>query len=191
MSEPKKKSARTQLVLIAIVFFGPLVVAAWLYYQGEFFQPASRTNVGALLEPIVNLKDEIPDSPLHEHNASAWLLIYANTGECGEDCRNSLFTIRQLRLMLGKDMDRVGRVFLHGESLPDTVFLADEHTGLIALRDDATSDFLTNKKPGELAAGGYYLVDPHGNLVMYFHPGLDPGDVLDDLKKLLRLSRIG
>ena len=93
--------------------------------------------------------------------------------------------------MLGKEMDRVGRVFLHGESAPDTVFLAAEHKGLITLRDNALSELLSNKRPGELAAGGYFLVDPLDNLVMYFHPGLDPGDMVDDIKRLLGLSHIG
>jgi hypothetical protein len=43
----------------------------------------------------------------------------------------------------------------------------------------------------DLPAGGYYLVDPLGNLVMYFRPDLDPSDMVDDIKHLLRLSRIG
>jgi hypothetical protein len=93
--------------------------------------------------------------------------------------------------MLGKEMDRVRRIFLHGESLPDTVFLAAEHQGLISLSDNDLSKLLNQKKPSELAAGGYYLIDPHGNLVMYFHPGIRPGDMIDDIKRLLRLSRIG
>ena len=71
------------------------------------------------------------------------------------------------------------------------MFLADEHPGLITLQDSALSELLQNKKPGELAAGGYYLIDPHGNLVMYFQPDLDPRDVNDDIKRLLKLSRIG
>jgi hypothetical protein len=35
--------------------------------------------------------------------------------------------------MLGKEMDRLIRVFLHGDSAPDTVLLADEHEGLVTL----------------------------------------------------------
>jgi hypothetical protein len=93
--------------------------------------------------------------------------------------------------MLGKEMDRLVRVFLHGDTTPDTVFLADEHAGLITLKDSGVSDLLENKKPAELAAGGYYLVDPLGNLVMYFRPDIDPGDMVEDIKHLLELSRIG
>ena len=48
-----------------------------------------------------------------------------------------------------------------------------------------------NNKPTELPAGGYYLIDPLGNLVMYFRPDMNPSDMVDDIKRLLRLSRIG
>ena len=50
---------------------------------------------------------------------------------------------------------------------------------------------LNNKRPAELPAGGYYLVDPLGNLVLYFRPDLDPSEMVDDIKHLLKLSRIG
>lgn len=191
MTERKPGSGRTQLLLIAAVFFVPLIVAAWLYYGGEGAQPEGRANQGALLEPIINLQDTLPESALYEQGDAAWLLIYAASGPCGEDCQQGLYTTRQIRLMLGKEMDRVRRIFLHGETLPDTVFLANEHPGLVSLRDDALSELLNKKRPEALATGGYFLIDPHTNLVMYFHPGIDPGDMVGDIKRLLKLSRIG
>ncbi|MDH3748200.1 MAG: hypothetical protein OER97_08325 [Gammaproteobacteria bacterium] len=93
--------------------------------------------------------------------------------------------------MLGKQMVRVGRIFLHGETVLDTVFLGNEHQGLITLEDSALSELLDTKKPAGLREGGYYLIDPQGNLVMYFHPELAPRDMVDDIKRLLKLSRIG
>lgn len=191
MNEPKRNSARTHLVLIAIVFFGPLIIAAWLYYGGFFSGSAPGTNHGALLDPIINLVDELPDSRLHGHGDGRWMLLYGNQGECGPACREALYTIRQSRTMLGKNMDRVARIFLHGESRPDTVFLAAEHQGLINIEDVSLSGLLDNKRPAGLPAGGYYLIDPLGNLVLYFRPDIDPSDMVDDIKHLLKLSRIG
>ena len=191
MNEPERGSGRLQLLAIAAVFFVPLLAAGWLYYKGELIQPTGRSNNGALLEPVINLVDELPESPLYEHNPGHWLLVYQDAGVCEDECRQGLYTIRQIRLMLGKEMNRVQRIFLHGETLPDTVFLVNEHQGLISLQDESLSEVLSHQKPAELAAGGYYLIDPHSNLVMYFHPDLDPGDMIDDIKRLLRLSRIG
>jgi hypothetical protein len=190
MSENKTTWARLQMLLIASVFFGPLAIATWMYYGGHF-QPEGRTNHGALLQPIVNIAGELPESAIVAEGDGYWLLVYADGLECRQPCIDALYVIRQSRKMLGKEMDRLLRVFLHGESSPDTVFLADEHAGLITLRDENLSALLNNKKPAELSAGGYFLMDPLGNLVMYFDPEIDPRDMVGDIKHLLKLSRIG
>lgn len=186
----KKNSARVHLVLIALVFFGPLVVAAFMYYGGAF-NPSARTNHGVLLEPIVNIGDQLPDTKVLTIGDGHWVLLYKNSAECDPDCLNALYTIRQSRRMLGREMERVIRVFLHGDSPPDTVFLAQEHAGLINLSDSELSRLLHNKKPAAAPPGGYFLLDPLGNLVMYFEPDIDPSDMVEDVKRLLKLSRIG
>jgi len=178
------------MLLIASIFFGPLIVATVMYYGGHF-QPEGRTNHGALLEPIVSAVEHLPDSGVVEQGDGYWSLIYSGSGECGDDCKNALITLRQSQKMLGKESHRIKRVFLHGESSPDTVFLADEHAGLITTREDALRALLNNKKPAELSGGGYFLMDPLGNLVMYFEPDINPSDMVEDIKRLLKLSRIG
>ncbi len=191
MTESKKHKGRVQLLLVAAVFIGPLALAAWLYFAGQDMTPESRTNNGALLEPIVNVGELLPDSPLLEAGDGRWVLLYANAGVCDEACEYSLYTLRQSRLMLGKEMGRLLRVFLRGESAPDTVLLTEEHAGLITLQDSDLADLLDNKKPADLATGGYYLVDPLGNLVLYFAPDIDPSAMVEDIKHLLEFSRIG
>lgn len=183
-----RRAGRRQFLLIALLFFGPLILAAWLYYGG-ILRPESRSNHGVLLEPIVNLHDVMPGLELLGDRR--WQLVYADDGPCDDACREALYTLRQSRLMLGEDMDRVRRVFLHGATPPDTLFLADEHEGLTTLQDPGLRALLDDKKPGRLAAGGFYLIDPHGNLVMYFDPGTDPRDMVGDIEHLLELSRIG
>lgn len=189
--EPGQRKSRLLLLLVALVFLGPLIIAAWLYNQGDSLAPSGRTNHGELLEPIVNVSDHLSALAVAGQYGGPWLLVYANTASCDDPCRDALYTYRQARLMLGKEMDRVRRVFLRGDTLPDTVFLTEEHPGLITIEDSSLSGLLNNKRPAELPAGGYFLIDPHGNLVMYFRPDLDPAKMVDDIKHLLRLSRIG
>ena len=152
MSEERAKRGRIHFLLIAAVFFGPLLIATWLYYGGSSLQPETTANHGTLLEPIVNLNDSVPDSSVLDQRL--WLLLYADGAACGEGCLKSLYTLRQSRLMLGREMDRVQRVFLHGDEAPDTLLLADEHKGLVTLQDDALRTVLDNKKPQEMADGG-------------------------------------
>jgi len=186
---PTQRKSRLQLLLVALVFLGPLAVAAWFYFQGA--APSGRTNHGALLEPIINVSDQLSAFDDGNPQGRTWILLYRNPGDCEDTCRKALYTYRQTRLMLGKEMDRVQRVFLHGDSPPDTVLLAEEHPGLITIEDSTLDELLNNKRPVELPAGGFYLIDPLGNLVMYFRPDLNPADMVDDVKHLLRLSRIG
>jgi hypothetical protein len=189
VSDSRRTRGRLQFLLIAALFFGPLLFAAWMYYSGDALQPESRANHGTLLEPIVSLMDAVPGSQIHDRRS--WRLLYANDGECGDRCREALYTLRQSRLMLGKEMDRVERVFLHGDQAPDNLLVAEEHQGLVSLQDTALSAVLDDKKPASLPEGGFYLIDPHGNLVMYFSPDIEPRDMVDDIKRLLKLSRIG
>jgi hypothetical protein len=191
MNETPKGRGRIQFLLIAAIFLGPLAIAAWMYFTDSELIPEGRVNHGALLQPIVRLTEALPDSEFHKYNDGHWVLLHANSGACGEECQFALYTLRQTRLMLGKEMDRVVRVFLHGETPPDTVFLAEQHEGLATLRDDSLGELLDSKRPQGFAAGGYYLVDPLGNLVMYFPPDIDPSAMVEDVKRLLKNSRIG
>ncbi|MEX2496075.1 MAG: hypothetical protein WD448_08305 [Woeseia sp.] len=178
------------IMLLLLLFGLPFVIAAWLYY-GDSLHPSGRSNHGAVLDPLVDLQDAVPESQAVRWSENLWRLIYRNDGNCGAECRESLYTLRQSRLMLGKDMNRLRRVFLHGDSAPDKVFLEQQHQGLEILRDDDLSEVLAASRPRDLAAGGFFLVDPLGNLVMYFPPDIAPGDMVEDIEHLLDLSRIG
>jgi len=181
---------RLQLSIIALVFFGPLLFATWMYQSGRL-TPAASSNNGDLLEPIVSLRVALPSSPLLPIDDGQWVMLYANDAECDSTCRGALYKLRQTRLMTGKEMRRITRVFLHGQTAPDKVFLEGEHPGLKTIRDEALMSLLEDKRPPGRMPGGIYLIDPLGNLVMYFPPDLEPRALVDDMKHLLKLSNIG
>ena len=190
MTRQLSKGPRLQISIIALVFFGPLLLATWMYTTGRLL-PAGSTNHGELLDPVINLEEALPDSRILDEANGLWRLIYANVSDCDESCREELHRMRQIRLMLGSEMDRVGRVFLHGAASPDRVFLDNDHRGLITMSDKGLVELLKERRPERVPEGGIYLVDPLDNLVMYFSPDIDPGDVTADLEHLLELSRIG
>lgn len=186
---------RLKLVFIALLFFGPLAAAALYYYAGGALHPEGRTNAGRLLQPIVNVEGDLGDGVLASltdgRSEGRWLLIYANEGVCDTACTDALYRMRQSRLMLGRDMTRLVRVFLHGAEAPDKVLSDGEHEGLIATNNSGLGGYLDRKRPADLAPGGLFLIDPVGNLVMYFTAELAPEDMVGDIEHLLDLSRIG
>ena len=131
VASPERKSARSQLLIIAVVFFGPLLLAAWMYYGGHFSRPTGSNN-GALLEPITNLAEALPESKLLARGQGSWLLLYSNEAVCDDPCEKALYTMRQGRLMLGKEQSRLLRGFLHGEPETDLAFALIRHQGEVA-----------------------------------------------------------
>ncbi len=73
----------------------------------------------------------------------------------------------------------------------DKVRSSDDDPGLTTINNKGLAELLEGKRPREVPTGGIYLIDPLNNLIMYFSPELEPGDITDDLKHLLELSRIG
>ena len=190
MTENLSRGGRLQIGIIALVFFGPLIFATWMYISGQL-QPQARVNHGELLQPIVSLAEALPELAIPETAAAPWRLVYMNTRDCGPACQEALHRQRQIRLMLAADKDRITRVFLHGAAAPDKVFIDEQHAGLITISDKGFADLLSDKRPQDVPDGGIYLIDPLDNLIMYFSPLVEPGDMVDDLKHLLELSRIG
>ncbi|HSD69391.1 MAG TPA: hypothetical protein VLB07_07555 [Woeseiaceae bacterium] len=191
MSGPERTRgpARLQLLIIAVLFLGPLILAALMYYGGLDLRPSGRSNHGLLLQPVMPLADDYPE--LQELSDGQWLLIYSHAEACDDECREALHTLRQSRLMLGNDMNRLARLFLHGNTPPDTVFLDEQHQGLRTLNNESLAQDLWSALPQDVPSNGFFLLDPLGNLVMYFGPDLGPREMVDDIKHLLDLSHIG
>ena len=65
----------------------------------------------------------------------------------------------------------------------------------ILLLPYANADSLVGKRAvvntGFLEPGKFYIIDPFGNLIMSYSADSDPDDLISDLKRLLRYSRIG
>lgn len=175
------------LLFLVALFFVP-IAAAFILYYGVGWRPAGGTNHGELYSPARPLPASA--APLAEKQ---WSLVYAGDGACDENCRRSLVFARQTRLSLNQEMTRVARLFLATGNCCDGQYLDSEHPGLVVL--DAAADpalaAVVAALPATEREHSLYIVDPLGNLVMRYDTREDPHGLLDDLKKLLKLSHIG
>jgi cytochrome oxidase Cu insertion factor (SCO1/SenC/PrrC family) len=193
----RARNLRT-LAALAALFLMPLVLAFLLYY-GTGWRPAAHVNHGTLITPPRPLPESSLVRLLPENATAApplfpgkWSLVYVGNGACDGDCHAALYVMRQTRLSLNNDMGRVARVFLVTADCCDRAFLEAEHPGL-DVRDaaDARGRLLLAAFPAGERAHTLFLVDPLGNLMMSYDARQNPHGLLEDLKKLLRLSQIG
>jgi hypothetical protein len=98
--------------------------------------------------------------------------------------------MRQTRVLLAQDMDRVQRVFVAEQNCCNLSFLHTEHPGLALLTPLDAAAWLA-EFPRTDTAHSLYVVDPLGNLMMRFDARQNPKGLLTDLQKLLKLSHIG
>ena len=177
--EAHRRRGRSQLLVLAAIFFVPLAVAFWLYYGPNDWRPVGGTNQGDLIDPAVPLGEvtlkryDGTATTSSDLFAGKWTMAYLGPGHCDDRCRRALYLARQSRIALNKDMARVQRVFLATGDCCDQDFLQAEHPDMVIVRiggDDA-SQALLGRVPvlsGVRAAdaGRLWVIDPLGNLVL-------------------------
>ena len=194
MEDPRSRGRR-QLLKVAAVFLLPLVAAFALYY-GKLWRPTGSSSKGELIAParplmVAGLRHADGTPADANPFQDKWTLLYIGDGACDADCRTALIFARQSRLALNNEMTRVQRVFLATGNWCANDYFKAEHPGLIAL--DAASPAaqpLLAQFPAE-RAHALFIVDPLGNLMMRHDASHTSKDLLEDLKKLLKLSHIG
>jgi hypothetical protein len=185
-------------LLVALITLVPMAAAYWLYYSGR----------GAELPLLVNEERNIVTPPValpalsgedaegnaveNLWSAPVWSLVYARKGPCTEACRGELLRLLQVHISLGKDQDRVRRVYLGDAEGPG----AEDPALLVGRLDTPSGQQLLDLLEGAgqalpPASARLYVVDPHGNLVLGYPAEADQRALRDDLERLLKVSRIG
>jgi hypothetical protein len=190
-----KRNGRWKIFAIIAVCAAPMIASYFTYYV---IKPQSRTNYGDLLDPgqyaIPELGSTALDGTPTTLNAyqGKWLMVQVDSGDCQKTCKEKLFEIRQLRLMQGKEMERIERVWLITDDKPlDTQGLRPfDGTHMLRVKPELLKAWLPTEA-GTTAADHIYLIDPRSNLMMRFPKDADPNKVKTDLSKLLRASAIG
>ena len=199
MSPQQIRKGRRMALLLLVVGFGPIILASAMFYGG-WLNPAGHTNNGTLVLPLV------PVSALHLQTADGtalesrfgatqtdakWLLLVV-AADCTQACQELLYTTRQTNIALGKYATRVSRgaaVASMPPALSQRWSVDFERMEPFSIAPAQTAAWPSGVVPAE--APQLLLVDPFGNVMMRYPAEVEGGDVLNDLKHLLKISRIG
>ncbi|HEY0973614.1 MAG TPA: SCO family protein [Solimonas sp.] len=194
---------RQQFLLLAVLFFAPLVAAITLYFFTPEWQPEGRTNYGTLIQPArplpehLTLQDAAGEAVPSDVLRGKWSFVYVGGADCDTACADKLYQIRQIRTLLNEKRLRVQRVYLapdHAAAVAAQAQLAPTHPDLHIFSETDSSRVLVRQFADgapQADAQALYLLDPLGNWLMLYPAAAESTGILKDIKRLLRVSQIG
>jgi len=190
-----RRSGRWKLFAVLLVCAAPMILSYLTYYV---IKPGGRTNYGTLIDPRTRPIPAMPSTTLDgrpeklEQYAGKWIMLKVGGGACAKACEDQLFAMRQWRLMQGKNMERIERVWLVTDDQPLDTMTIRKYDGMHLLRAPAgTVGSWLPAEQGTQPSDHIYLIDPLGNLMMRFPANPDVRKVYKDIAKLLKASAIG
>ena len=137
--------------------------------------------------PAVDVTDLAGKSIKLESLKKQWLLIVVAPSSCDEVCDKNLFMQRQLRDMLGRERNRVDKIWLVTDNGPIKPELIKAGGPNLQIYRMAAHDLDAWLKPseGHTLSQQTFLVDPMGNWMMRFPANPDPYKIKKDLSKML------
>lgn len=162
-------TGRGKLLAIVLASTLPLMLALFVFFV---FKPTGKAGFGELIQPARAMPEVSFINDKGENHALAdlkgkWLLVTVDSGNCLEACAQHLFVQRQLRAMLGKDKDRVERVWIVTDNTPLPEKIQPLLTDLtqVRLAPEVVQLWLGSEST-EVAQNQLYLVDPIGNAML-------------------------
>jgi len=184
---------RTLLILVAV--FALPYLASWFLFLNPGVIDLGGRNNGTLISPMLE-PDEVPFAlpavqvnETKEIDEKIWTLLMFGSGPCQEACQKTLFTLQQLRKMMGLDKVRIDRAYvqLDGDmaGAVQATLAQYEGTALIIANSEKISalEQRLGVQPGQLSQH-ILIADPMGNLVMLYPQDMEPKKIFADLEIL-------
>ncbi|MET0540460.1 MAG: hypothetical protein ABWZ88_01770 [Variovorax sp.] len=185
---------RWKMIAVMAMCAAPVVASYFTYYV---IRPEGRSVYGELIDPqrtlpplTVATRDGTP--VLLASLKGQWLLVAVADAACDKLCEQQLYLQRQLRESLGREKDRMDRVWLVSDAASPPARLDNGLRGATVLRMPAVqiAQWLT-PAPGQALSDHLYVVDPMGNWMMRFPARMDAAGAARakrDIERLLRAS---
>lgn len=187
---------RLKFIALVLVFLSPFI-AGWMALYVFKVRPDSN-QYGTLVQPVKPLTlasvTALGGKQLDSEFWNKWTFVVIANDGCGEQCQQNIYYLRQMRIALGRDIDRVQNVLMVPQQLSKE--MRDKLTEYPALSviEHAPSELVGQFSLPGVETGAtamLYLLDPAGNLMMTYAANNKPKSVLSDLQRLLKNSQIG
>ena len=204
MTEEKKEKggSKSGWIIVAVliaIFALPEIIAVSL--QAMKWRPDSTTNRGELVQPARPIRETTlttleNKSIKFSDLKGKWTMVHFSDAACNETCIKNLYFMRQVKTALGKEQERVQRVFVllseteravledKIKDYPGMTVIVGTRENIQELAGQFAVQAATTADPNRI-----YLVDPLGNLMMTYID--NPSGMIKDLTHLMKTSWSG
>lgn len=194
-SQARTRGGRLKMLLVLLVCASPVIASYLTYFV---IRPEGRTNYSTLILPTRSLPAELnlrtlegtPVTPKSLHGQ--WLMVLVGPSACDKACEDRLFMQRQLREMMGRERERIDKLWLVTDDGPIAPALRDALGGkapVSVLRaDGAALARWLQAEAGHQLQEHLYIVDPMGEWMMRTPIQPEPARVKRDIDRVLRGS---
>ena len=192
----RTSSGRLKMLLVLAVCAAPVVASYLTYFV---IRPEGRNNYSDIISPSRELPAGLPLKNLAGVPVVAaslrgqWPLVVVGDAACSAQCEKQLYLQRQLRETLGREKERVDKLWLvTDDAAPRPEVLQAIASGgapptVLRVPREALVNWLA-PAAGQALDAHLYLVDPMGQWMMRTPVNPEPAKLKRDLEKLLRAS---
>lgn len=184
------------LLLMIFVFVAPMVIGTVMFLNIDRLGiEGGSTNYGKLIQPakpakLGDLQHKNQPAKKQETIGKRWTLAYLEPDTCDQACKDKLILIKKVRLLTNEKMRRVRTLFVTSNSIAKQFDKTDYGNLVVASVKDKKAEFLKQFPAQE--SNPIYLIDPLGNIMMYYpQQKINVKKMLKDIKRLLKYSSLG
>jgi len=183
----QRSKGRRTFIFIALLFFGPFVLAALAHKlgwtpQGDSVNKGSLVQVEEpLLEQMLSVDGREEDIQLRKK----WSLLLFIPDECDETCKADIDKFEVVHFRLNRNIERVQIVAVNDKNIVKSPFARKVTQG------ESSQALQASMQKLNLDSVGLYVVDPRGFVVSQYDLKTGAEALQKDLKRLLKYSRVG
>ena len=189
----QQNKGRLVLVTIALMFFLPILLAWFLNFYSDFKRDAQGIHHGELIVPPLPLGDlkvtAIGGSDVLSLEKK-WTLIFLVSDQCDLTCEDKLYQLRQIRLAVGKDREKVERVLVVDNELDWSDYENSFKNQKVIGKGSSSYESITKnlKSVKNFDSNAIYLMDAYGSLIMKYAYKTAPKGIIKDIERLIRVA---